>query len=106
MRAPALQWERLRMAQKGGRRWAAEQILLEYLADIKDYARAKEELRHLGYTEEQALRMLVRVALRWHPQMTEPGNDEEDRRGNRLAIAAWYTIVIGLSVYGAYGLMA
>jgi hypothetical protein len=62
MRAPVLRWQRLRMAQSGWRRQAAEQILLEYLADIKDYARAKEELMAAWYTEEQAIRMLARAA--------------------------------------------
>jgi hypothetical protein len=63
------------MAQSGWRRQAAERILLEYLADIIDlyggaatatlalsYARAKAELVDAQYTEEQAIRMLVRVA--------------------------------------------
>jgi hypothetical protein len=61
MRAPALRWQRLRI-QSGWRRQAAEQILLEYLADIIDYARAKEKLMAAWYAEEQAVRMLARVA--------------------------------------------
>jgi hypothetical protein len=62
MRAPALQWERLRMAQREWRRHVAEEILLQYHDGLMDYARAKEELIDAWYTREQASRMLVRVA--------------------------------------------
>lgn len=61
-----LAWDRLRAEQRERKHSAAERILLEYHQGLLNYAEAKEALVDAWYTEEQAVRMLRRVA-QLHP---------------------------------------